>query len=157
MSRPTLPDLPALPHTFRPRRGRWAALAAASSFVVVMGVLALILPDGGGLAFHLVDRLLVVLVGLLVAAVLLAVARVRVRADHDGLTVVNVVRRRRLEWAEVVTVRLARDDPWVMLDLADGQSLAAMGIQSADGEHGQREAVQLALLVERYSEVEGQP
>lgn len=150
-----LPDVPALPHTFRPTRGRWAALVAAAAFLLVMTVIAVLLPDDGPAGFHLYDRLLVVLVGLLVAAVLVALARVRVRADDVGVLVVNVVRRRHLAWAQVVTVRLSRDDPWAMLDLSDGTALAAMAIQTADGDRARTAALQLALLVEARSGAAG--
>lgn len=116
-----------------------------------MVTVAVILPKDGLNAFHLYDRLAVVVLALIVAAVLLALARVRVIATGSHLTVINIVRRRQLEWAEVVSVRMARDDSWAMLDLSDGTSLAAMGIQSADGERGQIAAVQLAMLIEELS------
>ncbi|MGO4751310.1 PH domain-containing protein, partial [Streptomyces sp. 2MCAF27] len=42
---------------------------------------------------------------------------------------VNLTTKRRLAWAEVLRVNLRSGDPWVYLDLSDGTSLAAMGIQ----------------------------
>ncbi len=71
--------------------------------------------------------------GLAAAYVLHRLASVRIAADAGGLTVVNIFRRRRLEWPEVLGVRLSAGDPWVQLDLADGTTMAAMGIQGADG------------------------
>jgi hypothetical protein len=72
---------------------------------------------------------------------------VRVAADEHGATVVNILRRRRLEWAEIVGVRLLRDDPWMMLDLSDGGTMAAMGVQEADGRRAQEQAQRFAELV----------
>ena len=76
-------------------------------------------------------------------------AAVRVETSDDGVLVVNVIGRRRLEWAEMVGVRLLRDDPWMMLDLSDGQALAAMGVQKSEGERAQRQAREFARLVQR--------
>lgn len=35
----------------------------------------------------------------------------------------------RLEWAQILRVNLRPGDPWVFLDLSDGTSLPALGIQ----------------------------
>lgn len=45
------------------------------------------------------------------------------------MTVVNITRTRRLAWAEIVRVNLRAGDPWVFLDLSDGTSMPALGIQ----------------------------
>lgn len=57
------------------------------------------------------------------------IARVKVVADESGVTVVNIAGRRRLDWAEILRVNLRPGDPWVFLDLSDGTSLPALGIQ----------------------------
>src|SRR5690606_3646177 len=103
---------------------------------------------GAGVA----DRAAIVVVGLLGGLVAWRLGAVRAEPDENGLTVVNYVRRRRLAWAEVVTVRFGPSDPWVHLDLADGDVLAVMGIQRADGEHGMAEARRLVALVESFGE-----
>jgi hypothetical protein len=61
--------------------------------------------------------------------VLLLLARPKVVADEDGVTVVNLTNKRRLEWAEILQVTLRPGDPWVFLNLSDGTSLPALGIQ----------------------------
>ncbi|MEU1162569.1 PH domain-containing protein [Streptomyces sp. NPDC005921] len=53
----------------------------------------------------------------------------KVVADETGVTVVNIASRRRLEWAEILQVNLRPGDPWVFLNLSDGTSLPALGIQ----------------------------
>ncbi|ASR56713.1 hypothetical protein CBP52_04525 [Cellulomonas sp. PSBB021] len=73
-------------------------------------------------------------------------ASVRAVPDEDGLTVRNLLVTTRLTWAQVVAVRFG-DSPWVQLDLADGDTLAVMGIQRADGELARAQARRLATLV----------
>ena len=63
-----------------------------------------------------------------------ALVRSRVVAEAERLVVVNGYRRREYEWAEVVAVHLPPGAPWVTLDLADGTTVAAMGIQGSDGD-----------------------
>ncbi|GGQ87437.1 PH domain-containing protein [Kitasatospora griseola] len=118
-----------LPVTWAPRRNRAVLLTLGALMVVLFAVLAVALPEN----WQLRDRAMMVISGLLFAAVGLMLARPKVVADADGLTVVNFVRSRRLAWAEVVRVNLKHGDPWVMLDLADGTALAAVGIQPAGG------------------------
>jgi len=65
----------------------------------------------------------------------------------EGLRVRNLLRSRTLVWPEIVEVRMGPNDPWVRLDLADGGTLAVMGIQRADGERGMAEARRLRGLV----------
>ena len=65
-------------------------------------------------------------------------ASVRVETSDEGVLVANVIGRRHLEWAEIVGVRLLRDDAWMMLDLSDGQALAAMGVQKSEGKRAKR-------------------
>jgi hypothetical protein len=146
---------PALPVTWRPRLGRVVpyvlAVAALAGFVTV----ALILNGEGPSGARLLDRVLLVAFGVFVAFMLHRYGSVRVTADDEGLVVRNLLRSRRLEWAEVLNVRLAPGDPWVYLDLADGTSLAAMGIQGADGARGRAQAIELAALVAGRSLPEG--
>jgi hypothetical protein len=92
-----------------------------------------------------------VLLGVACVYLLHRLASVRLVADDTGVTVVNVVRRRRLEWAEIVGVRLSRDDPWLLLDLADGEALAAMGVARSEGAQAQEQARAFARLVNEHS------
>ena len=60
---------------------------------------------------------------------LVLLSRPKVVADESGVTVVNIAGRRQLAWAEIVQVNLRPGDPWVFLNLSDGTSLPALGIQ----------------------------
>lgn len=117
-------DLPALPVTFRPGRTRAVLLTAAVAIFVVITVVALLLDQlGPG------ERLSFVFTAALISWVLARLARVKVVAEESGVTVVNFAGKRRLDWAEIIQVNLRPGDPWVFLNLSDGTSLPALGIQ----------------------------
>ncbi|MFE7561927.1 PH domain-containing protein [Kitasatospora sp. NPDC057500] len=117
------------PVTWAPRRTRAVLLPVCALLVVLFAVMAVALPAN----WQLNDRIMMAASGVLFAGVGLMLARPRVSADAQGVTVVNFVRRRRLAWAEIVGVNFRQGDPWATLDLADGTSLAAVGIQSGVG------------------------
>jgi len=128
--------------TFRPWLATWMLIGLAIAVTAALGTLAVVLPG-----IDTRDRWGFVGLAALVVVGLSFLARPRVRADLDGLEIVNVWRRRRLRWPEVVAVRLGPGDPWLVLDLDDGTTAAAMGVQSADGLRGRRAAAQIAALV----------
>ncbi|MFD7969086.1 PH domain-containing protein [Streptomyces clavifer] len=140
--RPT--GLPALPATFRPTRSRVVLLAVGAMMFVVITAIAMILE-------HLSpgERTSFVFVALLFFGVLALLSRPRVVADATGITVVNITRTRRLAWAEIVRVNLRAGDPWVFLDLSDGTSHPALGIQPGIArEQAIRDARTLRALAE---------
>lgn len=117
-------ELPTLPVTFRPGRTRAVLLTAGAAIFVVITAVALLLEKlGPG------ERLSFIFTGALMFGVLAMLARVKVVADETGVTVVNIATKRHLEWAEIVQVNLRPGDPWVFLNLSDGTSLPALGIQ----------------------------
>ncbi|KAB8162643.1 PH domain-containing protein [Streptomyces sp. 3MP-14] len=122
-------DERALPLTLRPTLTRVVLLVAGLTVVGVLTLIAVLLPAGGAVSWGLGDRLAIVGSGLLVLAVLALLARPRVSADAEGVTVVNLTTVRRLAWQEIVRVTLRPGDPWVTLDLADGTVLPVMAIQ----------------------------
>ncbi len=143
-------DAPQLPTVWRPRRGRIVPYLLAVVVLIGFVVVAVALTSKGRSGATPLDRGLLIGSGLLIAWVLHRYAAVRVVADERGITVVNLFRRRRLEWAEIVAVRLAPGDPWVQLDLSDGTTLPVMGIQATDGEHGRRCANGLGAAVAEH-------
>ncbi|MCZ9352681.1 PH domain-containing protein [Streptomyces mutabilis] len=120
-----MPDTPpALPVTFRPGRTRAVlTVLAVLTFAAITAVGMLLEGLGTG------ERLSFALTALLLAGVLLLLARPHVTADETGVTVVNLTTKRRLAWAEILRVNLRQGDPWAFLDLSDGSSLPALGIQ----------------------------
>ena len=134
----------------RPRAGRVVARAVAVAWALLMLALATGFPariPGAGLA----DAVGFALVGVAGVVLLLRLGGVCVLPSETGVEVRNVVGRRVLAWPEVVGVRFGRDSTWARLDLSDGTSLQAMGIQSADGARAAQDAVRLATLVELHA------
>ena len=136
---------------FQPVRSRRVAIGFAVAQAVVLLGLAVIAPGNGPIPWQWYDRLGVVLLAAAIAYVLLLFARLRATPGPDGLVVRNVVVVTKLEWAQIVAVRFGGGDPWVTLDLDDGNVLAVMAIQRSDGARGVAEARRLATLVAEHS------
>ncbi|MFP5345413.1 MAG: PH domain-containing protein [Actinomycetes bacterium] len=128
---------------FRPVRARRVALGAAVLTVAALTFLAVILPR----EVSIWDRLGVVAFALIVAWFLLRHANVRAVPSPSGLLVRNLFHSRRLEWAEIIAVRLGGDSSWAQLDLSEGDTLPVMAIQRSDGAYAESEARRLATLV----------
>ena len=138
----------ALPVVWRPRTTRILAYSLAGTIMLGMIVLAVVVPTNWGA----IDRIGLVLFGLLVAWILHVLARCRIRADRRGLTIVNPLYTRRYEWAEVIRVNMSVGDPWPTLDLASGDSISAMGINGAEHRLAARQMTELRALLKAYGE-----
>ena len=136
---------------FRPTAARWVAGVLAVVVLVFMATLALILPTIAGDDVGAGDRVGIAGFGILVAWFLTRQAGVRADPDATGVTVRNLMLTRRVEWAEIVSVRFGQGRPWVQLDLADGDTLSVMGVQAADGARASAEAVRMSTLVALHS------
>ncbi|NEY32468.1 PH domain-containing protein [Streptomyces sp. PRKS01-65] len=146
-------DLPALPVTFRPGRTRAVLLSAAVLIFVTITVVALLLER-----LSPAERSSFIVTAALLDSVLFLLARPKVVAEESGVTVVNLTRTRRLEWAEILRVNLRAGDPWVFLDLSDGTSLPALGIQPGIAkERAVADARALRALAEARSTAEPGP
>ncbi|MFE1442875.1 PH domain-containing protein [Streptomyces sp. NPDC058739] len=140
-------ELPALPVTFRPGRTRAVLLTAATAIFVVVSAVALLLER-----LSPGERISFVFTAALLSGVVLMLARPKVVADENGVTVVNFASTRRLGWTEIVQVNLRVGDPWVFLDLSDGTSQPAIGIQPGIAkEQAIADARTLRALVEARS------
>ena len=104
------------PATWRPRRARIISYSLSVVVVAGMALIAVGMPSNWGVG----DRIGLVVVALLIAWVLHILGRSRVTADDRGLTVVNGLRTREFEWAEVLGVTMGEGAPWPTLDAADG-------------------------------------
>jgi len=150
VNRPT-PDRSALHAAFRPHRARRVALALAVAQFAVLTAVALAMPGSGYGAFHWQDRLGVVAVAGVVGFVLWRLSNVHALVSETGLTVQNLVSSTRLDWAQIVAVRFGGGNPWLILDLDDGDTLPVMAVQRADGPAAQEQARRLATLVALHS------
>ncbi len=138
--------MPSTYRTFRPRAARVVPLVLAVLVLVLTVGLILRMPSlttGDDVGFALL--------GLAIAWFCWRQASVRARVDENGVTVRNLVYTRRLEWAQIVSVRFGSGRAWVQLDLADGDTLAVMGIQRADGAYAEAEARRLSTLVAQHT------
>ena len=142
-SQPSEPDAP-----FRPRRGRVLPLVMAGIAVVVCTVVAIGMGVSG--AWRVGDQLALVGLGLALAAFLGRYASIRAVPDEAGLTVRNLMLTRTVTWDEVIEVRFPDGAPWVSMELDDGDELAVMAIQRADGHTARDEALRLARIVDRH-------
>jgi len=140
-----------LPHTFRPYGVRIAASIFGTLLLVVVAVTWWALPAHIRAQFTPFQVLTLLALGALFYGSGYALARSRVVAREDGLTVVNGYRSRRFEWSQVLKVSLRPGSPWAVLDLSDGTTLSAMGIQGSDGRRARVQARDLQRLVDDLS------
>jgi Bacterial PH domain len=136
---------------FRPRRARVVVYLCALALLVSLSWIAVVLPGEGRQGWGVGSRAALVLTALAIGYLLHRLASVRVVATGDGVEVVNVVRRRRLAWAQIVGVRLSQDDAWLVLDLDDGDVLLAMGVARSEGEAATDQARRFARMVNEHS------
>lgn len=129
---------------FRPRMARVVTLGVGALVLAGTAVLVLTMPG-----LTLLDQTGFTLFGLAVAWFCWRQASVRAVPGPDGLRVRNLLITTDVTWAQIVSVRFGQGRPWVQLDLSDGDTLAVMGIQRADGAFAEQEARRLATLVAR--------
>jgi hypothetical protein len=125
-------------------------VAYATAGVIVLGMIVLAVVVAS--TFKLTDRIMMVAFGLFIAWILHMLARCRVTADETGLTVVNAFATRRLEWPEVLDVTMNVGDPWPTLDLADGTSISAMGINATEKALAAHQVAELEALLHSKGE-----
>ena len=136
-----------LPRTWRPLGVRMAVLVFGGALLVVCVFAWIGFGDDIRSRFTLFQRLTLVFLALLFGSCGYALVRSRVVAERDRLVVVNGYRTRTYEWAEVVAVHLPPGAPWAVLDLADGTSAPAMGIQGSDGARARTAVRELRALL----------
>jgi hypothetical protein len=137
--------------TFRPLGVRLAIYVLGALLLLVVVVMWFSLPAEIRGQFSILQRATVIAFGVLFYAAGFALARSRVVARESGLTVVNGYRTRRFEWNEVLAVSLRAGSPWAVLDLSDGTSVPAMGIQSSDGARATQQVRQVRALVNAHT------
>lgn len=142
---------PRLPRSFRPLGVRVVILVLGALLLLVVLVMWFAFPPEIRAQFTTFQLGTIVLLGLLFYACGYALGRSRVVARQDGLTVVNGYRTRRFAWNEVLAITLRAGSPWAVLDLSDGTSVAAMGIQGSDGPRAVRQVREVRALVARLT------
>jgi hypothetical protein len=141
----------------RPVRARWVAIASAAVVVLLFVVIAGLLgrTSSEGVEFGPGDQVAMVLLGVLVAAGLLLLARPAVSADLDGVRVRNLFTTKDVPWEIVREVSFRDGTPWAMLDLADDDQIAVLAVQAVDGQHAVAAVRALRTLHARHAAGEG--
>ncbi len=148
-----MPSLDEQLQPFRSRRGKLVATVMGVLSLVIFGAIAVLLPTNAGLTtFQGGDRVLLALIGVLLAGVCWRYATIRAVPSAGGLLVRNLVTSRRVTWAQVLDVQFGDGAPWVTLELDDTDTVAVMAIQRADGPSAVAEATRLAGLVRDLGE-----
>jgi|SRR3954454_3058484 hypothetical protein len=142
---------PTLPHTWRPFGVRMAGTVLGGGLLLVCVLAWVGFDEETQARFTTFQRITAIALGLMVFAVWFALVRSRVVAEPDRLVIVNGYRRREFAWAQVVAVHLPPGAPWVTVDLADGSTVAAMGIQGSDGSRAKQAVRQLRATVDQQT------
>ena len=143
--------LPALPQTWRPLGVRIVGIMLGLGLFLICAISWITFGEETRDKFTIFQRATVLFLGLLVAAAMYALVRSRAEAHRERLVVVNGYKRRELDWAEIVAVHLPPGAPWATLDLADGTTVAVMGIQGSDGLRARKAVRDLRTLLEASS------
>ena len=145
-------------HRYRKFRPLWGQVAVWVVGVLAVGGSLLVgLTAQGPIGSQTASRVSFVVFAVFAALLLWRLGGVHAAPTPTRLRVRNVVYTRDLSWAEIIAARFSGNDPWVRLDLADGSTLAVMGIQRADGERGMAEARRLLSLVREHGEAAEPP
>lgn len=153
-SEPGAGQVVPLPQRFRPFGVRIAASALGIMLLTTCVVIWFAFPPEIRDQFTWLQRGTLVVFGLAVGAAGHALARSRVEARPDGLTVVNGYRSHRYHWHEVLSVSLRAGSPWASLDLSDGTTASVMGIQGSDGARATAQVRLLRRLINQQSSTE---
>jgi hypothetical protein len=132
---------------FRPRAARRVAVVLAVLTVVGTALIMIMVPRMPGVTFTLADHAGMVVLAACIVWLLWRQGAVRALPGASGLTVRNFIYTRTVEWEEIVSVNFGEGSPWVQLDLSDGDTLAVMAIQRADGARAVADSRRLATLV----------
>ena len=144
-------ELPDLPRTYRPFGPRMAALVFGALLVAAFAWLWFTFDQQTRDSVGFLQKATVIGFVLLGLALLNALARSRVVATEEGLTLVNGYRTRSYDWAQVVALRMPVGAPWPSLDLSDGTTVPVMGVHASDGARAKHAVLALKALVAAHS------
>ena len=144
-------NAPTLPRTFRPLGVRIAVVVFGGMLLAVCLVAWFALPPHIRAEFSWLERATVIIFGIALATVAAGLARCRLDAREDGVTIVNGYRKRAFHWNQLVAISLRPGGPWAVIDLSDGTTVSAMAIQSSDGSRALTQVRAVRALINRQS------
>jgi hypothetical protein len=103
----------------------------------VTGVVVAILlrSSSTGVTFYVSDQVAMGGIGIVLAAGALWFAWPRVRADHDGVEVRNMLGTHRYRWSDITGISFPDGSPWARLELPDDEYVPILAVQAIDGDH----------------------
>jgi hypothetical protein len=137
-----------LPRHWSPLGPRIMGVGLTVCLIVIVGAGWLAFDPETRAAFTIFQRGTLIFFGLLYLSLMYGLLRSHAVAYPDRLVVVNGYRKRSYEWPQIVAARLPPGAPWVTLDLADGETVSVLGIQSSDGARARRALRELRSLVD---------
>ncbi len=143
---------PLLPHRYRPYGVRLAGALFGGMLLVIAVVVWFAFPPDVRARFTFFQRSTLVFLALLAFTSGYALVRSRLDVEPDRVVLVNGYRKRVFDWNEIIAISLPRGAPWAGFDLADGTSVAVMGIQGSDGDRARRAVRQVRTLLAQQTD-----
>jgi len=135
----------------RPHLTPLFAYAAAFLIAAAHIVVGLLLKVGSsGVVFQTADQVAMALLGLVIAGVVLLLARPRLRVGAAGLSVRNLLGDKLIPWPDVVGVSFPGGSRWARVDLPDDEYVPVMAIQAVDKDRAVAAMDAVRSLLGRY-------
>jgi hypothetical protein len=135
----------------RPHLTPLFAYAAAFLIATVHIVAGLLLKtQSSGVIFQTADQVALALLGLVLAAAVLLLARPRLRVGSAGLSVRNMLGDRLIPWSDTVGVSFPVGSRWARIDLPDDEYVPVMAIQAVDKDRAVDAMDTVRRLLARY-------
>ena len=135
----------------RPHLTPLFAYAAAFLIATVHIVAGLLLKtQSSGVIFQTADQVALALLGLVLAAAVLLLARPRLRVGPAGLSVRNMLGDRLIPWSDTVGVSFPVGSRWARIDLPDDEYVPVMAIQAVDKDRAVDAMDTVRRLLARY-------
>jgi hypothetical protein len=117
---------------YRPKRVRVACAIGAVSIFALFTVIGVALTNS---TFKSSDKYAMIGLGVVFALGILLIARPRVRADAEGVSIQNIIGGYRLPWTAIRKVTFNRGQPWLYFELENDDTVAVLAVQAVDKEH----------------------
>lgn len=125
--------------TIRPQGARAVAYGVSAILLLLTAVIGYALPEE--IEFRFAELVTLALILVSVIGLLHGVGRSFVKADDDGVEVLNGYRRHRLTWSQVEGISMREGAPWPTLVTTEDERIMLFAIQRTDGPRS-RDAVQ---------------
>ncbi|MDG3011239.1 PH domain-containing protein [Rhodococcus sp. D2-41] len=135
----------------RPRKVTRYATGVALVLVVTFVVVGVMLRSTTGVYFKVSDQISMVLLGLILAAAVMLLARPRLRVGASGVAVRNIIGERHIDWDLVLVMTLPEGATWARIEIPDDEFVPVMAIQVSDREYAVDAVRTFRSLQAKYS------